>query len=182
MRGGVRRVGFERPRAFHDGGDIALGIGHGSVSPLWLHRNQAPSRQAILEPLPDLVLRQLAADEDEAALALLAGLPRPLMIAVEDHVHALEHEALVVVLEGEDALAAQNARPLLLHQVLHPGEELVRVERLVGPDRDRMHLFVVIVLQAASIVMMMRVIVVVTMIMVMMIVRVSMPVPLQEFG
>src|SRR4029078_12244392 len=100
------------------------------------------SRQAILEPLPDLVLRQLAADEDEAALAVLAGLPPPLVIAVEDHVHALEHEALVVVLEGEDALAAQNARPLLLHQVLHPGEELVRVERLFGPGPDRVALLV----------------------------------------
>src|SRR4051812_22996834 len=86
-------------------------LGHESVaapSTSWLHRNQVPSRQAGLEPLPDLVLRQLAADEDEAALALLAGLPRPLVIAVENHVHALEHEALVVILEGEDALAAQN--------------------------------------------------------------------------
>src|SRR3954452_19978987 len=144
-------------------------------------RAQVPSRQAGLEALPDLVLRQLAADEDEAALALLAGLPRALVIAVENHMPALEHEALVVILEREDALAAQNARLLLLHQVLHPGEELVRVERLVGPDRDRLHLFVVIVLQAATIVV--SVIVVVTMIMVMMmIMRVSVPVALQEFG
>ena len=75
------------------------------------------------------------------------GLPRPLVVAVEDHVHALEHEALVVILEGEDALAAQNARPLFLHEVLHPREELVGVERLVGPQRDRLHLLVVIVLQ-----------------------------------
>src|SRR3954449_900843 len=131
-------------------------------------RAQVPSRQAGLEALPDLVLRQLAADEDEAALAPLAGLPRALVIAVENHVHTLEHEALVVILEGEDTLAAQNARPLLLNQVLHPGEELVRVERLVGPDRDRLHLFVVIVLQAAAIVVMM--IVVVAMIMVMMVI------------
>src|SRR4029077_16810137 len=134
-------------------------------------RNQVPSRQAGLEPLPDLVLRQLAPDEDEAALALLAGLPRPLGIAVGNHLHALEPEALVVILEGEDALAAQNARPLLLNQVLHPGEELVRVERLVGPDRDRLHLFVVIVFQAATIVVMMSVIVIM-----MVIVRVSVPV------
>src|SRR4051812_2601824 len=143
-------------------------------------RTQVPSRQAGLEPLADLVLRQLAADEDEAALALLARLPRPLVIAVENHVHALEHEALVVILEGEDALAAQNARPLLLHEVLHPGEELVRVERLVGPDRDRLHLFVVIVFQAATIVVMMIVVVIMVMIM-MVVVRVSVPVALQEF-
>src|SRR3954452_23804620 len=146
-------------------------------------RAQVPSRQAGLEALPDLVLRQLAADEDEAALALLAGLPRTLVIAVENHVHALEHEAFVVVLEGEDALAAQNARPLLLHQVLHPGEELVRVERLVGPDRDRLHLFVMIVFQSATIVVMVSVIVVVTMIMIVIVsVSVSVPVTLEEFG
>ena len=71
------------------------------------------------------------------------------MIAVEDHVHALEHEALVVVLERQDALAAQDARPFLLHQVLHPGEKLVRVERLVGAERDRLHVLVVIVLEPA---------------------------------
>src|SRR6185436_6718947 len=142
-------------------------------------------RQAGLEPLPDLVFRQLAADEDEAALALLAGLPRPLVIAVENHVHALEHEALVVILEGEDALAAQNARPLLLHEVLHPGEELVRVERLVGADRDRLHLLVVIMLEAAAVVVMivivlMTIMVVMVMIMVV-IVPVVVPVALQEF-
>src|SRR6516162_7825165 len=35
----------------------------------------ATSRHATLETLPDLLLRQLAADEDDAALALLAVLP-----------------------------------------------------------------------------------------------------------
>src|SRR5437764_636347 len=96
--------------------------GHANALARHRQREQMPSRQATLEPLSDLVLRQVAADEDEAALPLLAGLPRPLVIAVENHVHALKHETLVVVLEGEDALAAQNARPLLLHEVLHPGE------------------------------------------------------------
>src|SRR5262249_1418965 len=112
-----------------------------------------PSRHAAGEPFPDLLLRQLAADEDDAAFALLARLPRTLMVAVENHVHALEHEALVVVLERQDALAGQNARPLGLHEVLHPGEEFVRVERLVGLERDRLHLFVMIVLQAAVVAM-----------------------------
>src|SRR5271169_3749575 len=63
-------------------------------------------RDTALEPFGDLLAGQIAADEDDAALALLVLLPRPLMIAVEDHVHALKHEAPVVVLEGEDALAA----------------------------------------------------------------------------
>src|SRR5262245_47743799 len=84
-------------------------------------------RDAALEPLFDLLLRQLAADEDHAAHTLLAVLPGPLVIAVEDHVYALQHEAFVVVLERDDALAAQDARAVLLHEVLHPGEELVGI-------------------------------------------------------
>src|SRR5215471_17712820 len=109
----------------------------------------APSRRATGKAFPDLVHGQLAADEDDAAFAFLARLPRALVVAIENHVHALEHEALVVVLERQDALAAQNVRPLDLHELLHPGKELVGVERLVGLERDRLHLFVVIVLQTA---------------------------------
>src|ERR1700736_3318021 len=131
---------------------------------------RAPSRHAALEPLADLLLRQIAADEDDAALALLALLPRALMIAVEDHVHALEHEALVVVLEGEDALAAQDARSHLLHEVLHPGKELVRVEQPVGPKRQRLHLLVVIVLEAAAVMMVVVVIMIVVMTVIMVVI------------
>src|SRR5262245_7232382 len=120
----------------------------------------APSRRAAGEAFADLVLGQLAADEDDAAFALPARLPRALVVAVENHVHALKHEALVVVLERQDALAAQNARPLRLHKVLHPGEELVRVERLVGLERDRLHLFVMIMFQAAVVAMRVAVIMV----------------------
>src|SRR5262245_19285169 len=85
------------------------------------------SRQAAFESFPDLLLRQLAADEDDAAFALLALLPWPLVVALEDHVHALEYEALIVALERQDAFATQDARSLRLHQVLHPREELVRI-------------------------------------------------------
>src|SRR5262249_52270853 len=88
------------------------------------------SREAAREAFPDLILRQLAADEDDAALALFILLPRPLMVAVEDHVHALKRKALVVILERENALAAQNIRPFSLHEILHPGEEFVGIERL----------------------------------------------------
>ena len=52
------------------------------------------------KPCREIVsLRQIAADEDDAAVALFVLVPRPLVIAVEDHVHALEDETLVVVLE-----------------------------------------------------------------------------------
>src|SRR5215813_3736042 len=132
---------------------------------------EAPSRHAAGEAFPDLLLGQLAADEDDAAFALLARLPRALVVAVENHVHALEHEALVVVLERQDPLAAQNVRPLDLHELLHPRKELVGVERLVGLERDRLHLFVVIVFQTA--VVMVRMIMPMIMIVVMMMVTVT---------
>src|SRR5262245_19399861 len=134
----------------------------------------APSRRAAGEAFPDLVLGQLAADEDDAAFALLARLPRALVVAVENHVHALKHEALVVVLERQDALAAQNARPLRLHKVLHPGEELVRVERLVGLERDRLHLFVMIMFQAAVVTVVVAVIMAVVMVMAVVVVMIVM--------
>src|SRR4029077_11786116 len=96
-------------------------------------------RDAAFESFGDHLARQIAADEDHAAVALLAVFPRPLVVAVEDHVHALEYEARIVVLEGEDALAAQNVRAFLLHQILHPREELVRIERLFALLPKRLH-------------------------------------------
>src|SRR5579863_2093127 len=71
------------------------------------------------------------------------------MVAVEDHVHTLENEALAVAFEGQDALAAQNVRTLFLHQILHPWEKFIRVQRLVALQRNRLHLLVVIVLETA---------------------------------
>src|SRR5207302_9824666 len=107
------------------------------------------SRDAAFKSLPDLLLRQVAADKNDATHTLFALSPGALVVAIQDHVHALKDEALVIILEGEDALAAHNARPLLLHQILHPREKLVGIERLVGRKRHRMHFFVVVVLEAA---------------------------------
>src|ERR1700738_2993115 len=89
--------------------------------------------RARLKTLADHLLGQLAADEHDPALALLVGAPRALMVAVENHVHTLEHEAIGIVLEREDTLGAQDAGAFLGDEVLHPGKEFVRVERPVGP-------------------------------------------------
>src|SRR3954467_2689905 len=85
-------------------------------------------RDRALEALADLLLGQVAPDEHDPALALLVRAPFALMIAVEHHVHALEHEALRVVLEREDALGAQDVRPLGLCEVLDERKELVGIE------------------------------------------------------
>ena len=75
------------------------------------------------------------------------------MIAVQNHVHTLEHEALRVVFERKNTLAAKDTRPVLGNEILNPRKELVRIERLVGLERNRLHLLVVIVLEAVAMMM-----------------------------
>src|SRR5882672_8979661 len=133
------------------------------------HRNRraSRSRRAFLEALADHALRQFAADEYDAAFALFAVAPVALMITIEHHVDALEGKALGVVLERQDAFGAENILTLLSHQILDPRKELVRIERLVGFERQRLHILVVIMLEPAMIM-----VVAIGMIVVMMIVTV----------
>src|ERR1700720_221602 len=135
------------------------------------------SRHALRKALADHLFGHLAADEDGAARTLLAVLPGTLVVAVEDHVDALEHEALGIVLERQDALAAQDFLALLGDQILNPGEELVGIERLLGPERERLHVLVVIVLEAAVVVVVIVVMAVAILVPVIMIVIVVVIVP-----
>ena len=101
----------------------------------------------------------------------LAVLPLPLMIAFQHHVHALEHVAVVIVGEGQDALRAQDLLALAGDEVLQPRHEFGRIERLVGAQRQRLHLLVVVVLQPAMavaviVVMIMAVMMIVVMVMI----------------
>src|SRR5206468_12861687 len=85
----------------------------------------------VRKAVADHLLRQFAADEDDAALARLAVLPLPLMIAFQHHVHALEHVAVVIADEGKDALGAQNLLAFAGDKVLQPRHEFCGIERLV---------------------------------------------------
>ena len=82
------------------------------------------SGDAAFEALPDSVFGQVAANEDDAAVALLVGAPGALVIAVEDHVHALKDETLGIVLERQNPLAAQNTGTILGNEVLNQGKNL----------------------------------------------------------
>src|SRR5690606_39015372 len=64
---------------------------------------------------------------DEAALTLFAVLPVALMVALDDHVHALHHVALRIVLERNDALETENVRSLGLRDTLDPLHETSRI-------------------------------------------------------
>src|SRR5580704_53477 len=122
----------------------------------WLAMLGSPSayssRQTFLETLADHALGQFATDEDDPAFALLIAAPIALVVAVEHHVDTLEREALRIVLEGEDALGTQDVAAFLGDEVLDPRKEPVGIERLVGPDRQGLHLLVMVMLEPAMIV------------------------------
>ena len=82
-----------------------------------------------------LLAVQLTADEDEAAFALFIFLPRALVIALDDHVHALHHVTLGIALEGNDALEAKDIRAVGLGDLLDPREEPLGVH-LAAAQRD----------------------------------------------
>ncbi len=88
------------------------------------------------------------------------------VVTLQHHVNALEDVAVVVVVEGEDALRAQDLAALDLHQVLEPRHEHVRIERFVTLERQRLHVLIVIVLQAMAMIMVMVVVAVMIMVVV----------------
>src|SRR5215510_7367447 len=106
---------------------------------------------AAFKALTNSIFRKITSDKDDTAVALFIRAPWPLMVTVENHVHALEHEALRVILERNDSLTPQNARSVLCNEILNPWKEPVGIDRLVSLQRNRLHLFVVVVLQATAV-------------------------------
>src|ERR1700733_9647510 len=127
-----------------------------------MERDERSSR-AGQESVADIPLRQIASDKYDLRLSLLARPPLALRVAVQHHMHALEHEALGIALHRHDTLGAQDIRTLLLGELINPGHELGWVDVAIEPHRHRLHVLVVIVLEAvvmAAIVVMVVVIVV----------------------
>src|SRR5690606_26560464 len=69
---------------------------------------------------------------------LLVVLPGALVVAFDDHVHALDDVAFRVVPEGDDALEAQDVRAFDLRDLLDPREELLRIH-LAAAQRYGLH-------------------------------------------
>ena len=78
----------------------------------------------------------------------LTSFPVTLDIAVEDHVDTLEDEALGLVGEGDNPLAAQDVRPLNLGQLGNPGQEFLRIHLTIERNGDRLHLLVMMMVMA----------------------------------
>src|SRR5262245_45553983 len=129
------------------------------------------SGDAVLKALSNSVFGQIAADENDTTVPILVGAPRSLVIAIEDHMHALKHETLRIVLERENAFAAEDIRSVLGNQILNPGKELVGIEWPVGLQRNRLHFLVVVMLEPVT--MMVMTVIMLMMVMVMIVTMLS---------
>ncbi|MNH45243.1 hypothetical protein D3C79_1076320 [compost metagenome] len=58
---------------------------------------------------------------------LFFRLPCALVVALDDHMNALNHVAVRIVLERDDALETQNVRTLCLGDILYPWKEFRRI-------------------------------------------------------
>src|ERR1700694_326798 len=102
-------------------------------------RSDAARLKFLFEP----VLGQPPSDEHETAVALFIRFPRTLGTAFEKHVHALAHEALVVVLHRDDALHSKDVCSEILRDLLNPGNKAFGIERAVGGQRQAADLVIV---------------------------------------
>ena len=68
----------------------------------------------------------MAPDEDEAVFARSVS-PWPAIRSIDEHVNALENNAVGLVFNGKDALHAKNVRTLLLNELAQPIVELLAI-------------------------------------------------------
>src|SRR5207249_8653223 len=101
------------------------------------------------KPLLDDTLRKAAADEHQPGFPLLVRLPWTLMVTFDQHVDTLDDKTLVVVRHRDDALHPQDVGSERLRDILDPGDELLRIHRTIGRERqaaDRLIVLVVVLL------------------------------------
>src|SRR3984957_12191136 len=137
-----------------------------SEEPAWasvMERDQRSSR-AGQESVADILLRQIAPNEDDLRFPLLVGSPFALRVAVEHHMHALEDKALGIALHRHNTLGAEDIRAVLLGELIDPGHELGRIDVAIEPHRHRLHVLIVVVLEAMMMVFAVMVMMVVVMV------------------
>src|SRR5438128_1631577 len=102
--------------------------------------------QTLFQPLDKKVPRQILADEDHGARALLVLPPGAAQVAAHQHVHALEHDPMRVALHVQDPLVAQHVRAVDLHDSGEEFLELRGVEGLVRAEHEGADVLFVLVL------------------------------------
>ena len=91
-------------------------------------RQSIHSGQAAPEPRVQRLAVQVASDKDQLTLALQFILPGAIGLALEEHVNTLEHKAIGLSLDIEDALHAEDVLTLGLEQLAEPGIEFFGIQ------------------------------------------------------
>src|SRR5437773_5223774 len=106
--------------------------------------------QTLLETGQEQVFGQLLADEDQDRFLLVRLGPGLAEVPAHHHVHALEHHPPGVALHPQDALVAQQVRPVDLDHARQELLELLAVERLFRAEHERLDLVVVLVIEVGE--------------------------------
>src|SRR5438552_2636408 len=106
--------------------------------------------QTLLETGYEQVFGQLLADEHQDRLLLVRLGPGLAEVPAHHHVHALEHLPPGVALHPQDALVAQQVRPVDLDHARQELLELLAVERLFRAEHERLDLVVVLVIEVGE--------------------------------
>jgi hypothetical protein len=101
--------------------------------------------RAALETCLQFLPVEVPANEHQPALTRLICPPGKLKIAIEQHVHALKHEAPWLIIEGEYPLGAENVRPLHRDEVPHPFLESLMTEGSHGLEGVALDVIVMVV-------------------------------------
>jgi len=96
-----------------------------------------------MEARLELLTIQVSTNEDQGVYALGAHRPRALQLAVEHHVHPVEHVATRLTLDRNDSLHSEDVGTATLEQIGQPIIELGGIDRSrIGQTNGR-DLFVV---------------------------------------
>src|SRR6266850_1111786 len=106
--------------------------------------------QTLLETGYEQVFGQLLADEHQDRLLLVRLGPGLAEVAAHHHVNALEHHPPGVAFHPQDALVAQQVRPVDLDHARQELLELLAVERLLRAEHERLDLVVVLVIDVGE--------------------------------
>ena len=85
----------------------------------------------------ELLAVKFPADEDDAAFAFFIVFPWPLVITLDNHVHALDHIAVIVAVKSDDSLESENVGAFQLGDLFDPWEETLRIDRACA-QRNRL--------------------------------------------
>lgn len=97
-----------------------------------------------------LLTIQLATDENQRVHAIDSRRPRALQLAVEHHMHSVEHISTRLTFDGYNSLHSKDIGTATFEQIREPIIELARIDRARIGQTNRRDLLVVMMRRKAS--------------------------------